>query len=1093
MIVVLALVLPLLLYLPGLFISRAFPTLVSRDDWLACHYERVAIGTLLNGWLALLLAGVGIFSLWLHIALLLVLCGLLLPRSGLLPLTQNRHRKPAPLPPPTRDTAAFALVGFVALVLVVPPFETVLGVRDAGVYANAGFATARSGSLVHHDPLLQELGQAAQSDNPAIREPAKQALSNFLGVQHPERFIATRMRAAGFFINEGEMDEGRVVSQGFHLLPAWIGLLTSIGGFTGGLFAPGLMGLLGAWSVGMLGRHLAGGRVGVLAFLFLALNSVQVWFSRYSTSETTAQFLTFAGLYFFARFQQLPPDAPARSPRTFYAALAGAAIGQLVLTRIDFFLVVGPLLFYLLLCFVARRWTWGHTALALGLGAMLLHAALHITFIARAYFFDTAYARLQDYAITAHLALPFLTPLLREVYHTRTGSLLKDPLSVWRELALVASGLGGLLLLWRFPSPLHWIAGVFYRGRRVLLAISALAILLLSTYAYLLRPQIINSETLAAMPACLLSPQQWANPSAACLRLQGYIGAPIALPEPEPDTSADDLYTQDPRSYYATGWQALLSHMGRDHPRYDETVREGQRLLDQTERIAEHQKAGGAAGSEDALSELRREREATLARLDAITRPLLNMSFDTLCRLNIPTPKRDEKYVIPLANFVRVGWYLSPLGVALGVVGFALWWGRGFNRVSWLFLVVGLLGTFFYVRQTYGTSDQTYIYILRRFVSVSYPALSLGMAYVLGGAHPTRRLITHHTSLVTAMHRVVAVGRWLLVVFFVWTGRPIYQHTEYAGALDQLGTLAGQFQSDEVLLFRGGGPTYGQFRDVPDLVTTPLHFAFGLNTLTIKSKHPDAYAEMLAAQVRHWREDGRSVSLLLSASGGDVSLPGFALVRTGSFTLEVPEFEQLTNQKPHNATLLRLPFTIYRVQTEDDAEQSPTPAPLSLDATDFSAQVRGFSLPEWPEQPPASGLSPSSSLSSSPYAWTNGDALLRLPWSRTKIPEQMPLRLGGGERPPHLGPAQVCPSLVPDGPLTSPLTPTIALECITLDNANTMSTYQVAVPREALARLPGDRVLLRLESEVWVPAAEDPTRHDRRAVGVQFGGIGGKE
>jgi hypothetical protein len=57
-----------------------------------------------------------------------------------------------------------------------------------------------------------------------------------------------------------------------------------------GLAAPGVMGFMGAWSVGMLGRRLAGSAVGVLAFLLLALNSVQVWFARYSTAETTAQF-----------------------------------------------------------------------------------------------------------------------------------------------------------------------------------------------------------------------------------------------------------------------------------------------------------------------------------------------------------------------------------------------------------------------------------------------------------------------------------------------------------------------------------------------------------------------------------------------------------------------------------------------------------------------------------------------------------------------------------------------------------------------------------------------------------------------------------
>jgi len=52
--------------------------------------------------------------------------------------------------------------------------------------------------------------------------------------------------------------------------------------------------------VGMIGRRLGGPWVGLLAALLLMLNGVQVWFSRYSTTETTAQFLTFAGLWAFA-------------------------------------------------------------------------------------------------------------------------------------------------------------------------------------------------------------------------------------------------------------------------------------------------------------------------------------------------------------------------------------------------------------------------------------------------------------------------------------------------------------------------------------------------------------------------------------------------------------------------------------------------------------------------------------------------------------------------------------------------------------------------------------------------------------------------
>ena len=70
-----------------------------------------------------------------------------------------------------------------------------------------------------------------------------------------------------------------------------------------GLLATGLLGLLGVWSVGMLGRRLAGPWVGLLGALFLALNGVQVWFSRYSTSEACAQFLGFAALYGFVVMQ----------------------------------------------------------------------------------------------------------------------------------------------------------------------------------------------------------------------------------------------------------------------------------------------------------------------------------------------------------------------------------------------------------------------------------------------------------------------------------------------------------------------------------------------------------------------------------------------------------------------------------------------------------------------------------------------------------------------------------------------------------------------------------------------------------------------
>jgi hypothetical protein len=416
------------------------------------------------------------------------------------------------------------------------------------------------------------------------------------------------------------------------------------------------------------------------------------------------------------------------------------------------------------------------------------------------------------------------------------------------------------------------------------------------------------------------------------------------------------------------------------------------------------------------------------------------------------------------------------------VAGFVLWWWRGLNRASWLFLVVGLLGTLFFVRDTYGTSEQSYIYILRRFVPVAYPTFSLSIAYVLV-AFGSASWIGQHDRWSGLLRRVlpaVSAGvLLLLVLFFLWTGRTIYRHIEYEGALRELEDVAAQFAPEDVLLLRGGAPTYGQFRDIPDMVATPLRFGFDRNALVIKSGNPGAYADALAAQVRRWQSSGREVYLVLSASGGDALLPGFVLERVGAFSLHLPEFEQLTDQKPSNVAQLNLSFAVYRVLEEKQPGQLATLEP-PLHAYDFAAQVEGFYLPEYEPDAPL------------PYAWTNGDALLRVPWQQDNLPSVLELRVAGGERPAHLGPARLCLALVPE---TAAWTGSAAmagyveqhstaLGCFNIRNE--IDTYRVALDPQMVPETAMGSMLLRLENTAWVPAEQSPDRHDTRSLGVQF-------
>jgi hypothetical protein len=978
-----------LLYLPGYLITLAWLGPAQPPDALERTYQRVLAGALLNGWLALTLAELGWFSAPLQLGLVALVCA----GCAIVAWRRGALRRPGAAPAIVagprawavrqRDALLFAGVLLLFAALVARPFEVVLGARDAGVYATTGFAIARTGAIVQHDALVQQIALDRASADPALSAAAAQAETNLLGVQPASRNIATRLRFAGYLIDEGDLARGQVTPQFFHLYPAWIALLTSLLGLRGGLLATSLLGLLGLWSVGMLGRRLAGGWVGLLGMLFLALNGAQVWFSRYSTSEATAQFCSFAALYGFAAFQAAGTGDHSRGARrSFAAVLAGVAAGQLALTRVDFFPIVVPLLLYLAYMALARRWSRALTAMALGLGAMLTQALLHILLISRAYFFDLIYARLQDQsALAAALAWPFLTPALRDQFMNIPRSApLRAPYRLPLEIALVLLLAVAFAWLRRDGRPVRWVERQVLRYRGVLLRLGAALVLLLGTYGYLVRPQILGARTLAALPGCLV-------PGAAgpeCLALQGYVGAPIA-PAAHPNAVAYAL-------------EAL-----------PKLVR------------------GQAVPARDAAE-------------------------------FVPGRAGDsEKAGIAQANLVRVGWYLSPLGMLLGLAGAALWWRRSLDRASWLFLVASIASTFFFVRLSYGTSDLTYIYIWRRFVPLAYPALSLCAAYALV-ALARQMPVPGGRRLGQYLAGALALAQ---LAFFVATNRQIYQHVEYAGALGQLAAVAGQLEPGAVLLLRGEG------RDTPDLIATPLKYAYGVDTFAIRSPDPGRYAPQLAAYVRRWQAQGRPVYLALGANGA-VELPGLRPVRLGPATLRLPEFQQLREQKPSVPLEFSFDFALYRLEP---AGAATPPQPIAPD--DFAAQVRGFYHPE--------------QIDGARVAWTDGDALLRLAWPQDGAPLDLELKLApGATRPSRLGPARACVAYQAAPSLALPTQPFVGEQCFELGPGIRSYRYTIDIRGQPA---PADgRLLLRIAGAPWVPAEADPAQHDQRKLGVQFGG-----
>jgi hypothetical protein len=326
--------------------------------------------------------------------------------------------------------------------------------------------------------------------------------------------------------------------------------------------------------------------------------------------------------------------------------------------------------------------------------------------------------------------------------------------------------------------------------------------------------------------------------------------------------------------------------------------------------------------------------------------------------------------------------------------------------------------------------------------------------------------------------RTVRAGLFLvftasLLLFFVVTGRPVYGHVEYAGALAQIAALSDHVRAEDIVLVRGGGATDVAVRDTSELVAPPLTYVYGRNALPVKGRWPGKYAAAFADQVTLWRDEGRRVYLLLAASGGDMLFPGYALRSVDTWTLRLREFQQLKDQKPKQSYLNEVPFHLYELVPASGAARSS-----AIGYNDTAAQVAGF----YPSEAPAG--------EELRAAWTDGLAVLRLPASAQGHP--VTLRVAGGRRPKAIRAARLCvdvaaePIPYPEGGVATTL-PWQEVRCTSL--AEQTSDVAVALP----VLQPNSEVLVRLRSEPWVPAKVTPAQGtprspDMRSLGIRFVG-----
>ena len=400
------------LYLPGHFLG---PRLCRKDDGLAeLFLLRLSASLALAVPLLTLLALAGWFTVPVIVGSLALLA------AGAYFVVRGQGAR-------GRGTAwdlGALLLAVGSLGLYCRPAEYVLNSRDPGVYFLFAEKLARTGALLHRDPLV--------------------------GAVAPFHHFVEGKKYPGFYLYGQDL----IVPQFFPGPFAFLGLGGLIGGTWGNLLVVPVM---GAFAVGVayaLGSEVFGRRAGLLGAALLATSYAQVWWARHPSSEVMSALLVLAGLWFAVRF--------VRGAGGLTGVFAGLLLGGVMLIRVDAFLAAAaiPPLFGLDLLArrPLRRWLYPGVPLVVFAGLAVLYLN---TYGARYLYVIYTEHGLKEALVLAPYAAPFVLVLAGAVLYVRgrwgTGIIGACLEARARRIALVGAIGVAILALWAyFVLPVPW-------------------------------------------------------------------------------------------------------------------------------------------------------------------------------------------------------------------------------------------------------------------------------------------------------------------------------------------------------------------------------------------------------------------------------------------------------------------------------------------------------------------------------------------------------------------------------------------------------------------------------------------------------------
>ncbi|TFH47326.1 MAG: hypothetical protein E4G94_00360 [ANME-2 cluster archaeon] len=210
------------------------------------------------------------------------------------------------------------------LVVIFPPAEWVIGTYDGGFYVSSGVNIARTGSIVIHDQLIEEMNRGGA----------------FLSGEHDGYALIN-----GFVLTN--LENGEIYPLLYNMFPVWIAIFYSIFGIWGTVYVAPFFGALGILGVYMVTRLVSNWQVATISSIFLSLNFIQLFFSRTPYTEVMVQYFIFGGLFTYIIYKKLSNKE--------FALISAISFSITMFIRMDSYIILIPFFVYYLCLKIFNR------------------------------------------------------------------------------------------------------------------------------------------------------------------------------------------------------------------------------------------------------------------------------------------------------------------------------------------------------------------------------------------------------------------------------------------------------------------------------------------------------------------------------------------------------------------------------------------------------------------------------------------------------------------------------------------------------------------------------------------------------------------